>query len=55
MRDYEVIVPRDCVAALSAPRTRRALQMLEDVHHVKTTPSARIRFTSARLQARRRG
>ncbi len=44
MRDYEVIVPRDCVAALSASRSASALHMLQEAHRVKTTASARIRF-----------
>ena len=44
MRDYEAIVPRDCVAALSAARNRHALHMLEEAHQVKTTPSTRIRL-----------
>jgi nicotinamidase-related amidase len=48
MRDYEVIVHRDCVAALSAARATRALRSFEEVHHLKTTPSSRIRFTSTR-------
>jgi nicotinamidase-related amidase len=44
MRDYEAIVPRDCVAALSPARHARALRMLEETHQVKTTLSARIRL-----------
>jgi nicotinamidase-related amidase len=44
MRDYEVIVPRDCVAALSDRRNAQALHTLQEVHDIKTTTSARIRL-----------
>jgi nicotinamidase-related amidase len=45
MRDYDVIVPSDCVAALSAARNARALRSLREVHQLRTTASARIRFS----------
>jgi hypothetical protein len=45
MRDYVFTVPGDCVAALSAARNARALRTLREVHHLKTTVSARIRFS----------
>jgi nicotinamidase-related amidase len=46
IRDYEVIVPRDCVA-LPASRNERALRALEEVHRIKTTAAARIRLQGA--------
>lgn len=48
MRDYEVVVPRDCVATLTTTRNARALRTLEEVHQIKTIPSAQIRFRSSR-------
>jgi hypothetical protein len=48
MRDYEVVVPRDCVAALSTARSARALRVIEEVHHLKTTPSKRLHLTTTR-------
>jgi nicotinamidase-related amidase len=48
MRDYAVEVPADCVATHSAGRNARALRVLEEVHQIKTTPSARVRFTKHR-------
>jgi nicotinamidase-related amidase len=48
MRDYEVVVPGDCVASQSAARNRRAELHFEEVLQVSTTPSARLRFPKAR-------
>jgi nicotinamidase-related amidase len=44
MRDYEVIVPRDCVATQSALRNRRAIEHFEAALTVRTTPSPRLRL-----------
>jgi len=44
MRDFEVAVPRDCVATLSAARNRRALQHFEEVQAVPTTASIHLRL-----------
>ena len=44
MRDYEVIVPRDCVATEDAARNRRAIRHIEEAVRVPTTPAARIRL-----------
>jgi nicotinamidase-related amidase len=46
MRDYEVTVPMDCVAALSGPRNAGALRMLEDAHGIRTTRSSRVLLSS---------
>ena len=50
MRDYEVIVPGDCVAAQTPARNARALRHLGEAHGIDTVPSARVE-----LPARRRG
>ena len=50
MRDYDVIVPSDCVAAQTPARNARALGHLGEAHGIATTPSARVR-----LAPRRRG
>ncbi|WP_330832595.1 cysteine hydrolase family protein [Piscinibacter sp.] len=44
MRDFEVVVPRDCVATQSAPRNRRAIEHFEEALSVPTTPSTRLRL-----------
>ena len=46
MRDYEVLVPRDCIASQSAARNRRAVQHFDQVLEVPTTASARVRFSA---------
>lgn len=45
MRDYAVVVPRDCVASQTAARNRRALQHFEEVLDIRTTASNRLRLT----------
>lgn len=45
VRDYEIVVPRDCVAGLEHARTALALMM--DILKAKTAPSARVRLTPA--------
>jgi nicotinamidase-related amidase len=42
MRDYNLIVPRDCVASATAEENRYALQHLEEVLHADTRPSAKL-------------
>ncbi len=44
MRDYEVLVPRDCVASPTAQRNQRALEHLEQVMQLRTTASPRVRL-----------
>jgi nicotinamidase-related amidase len=44
MRDYEVMVPRDCVASPTVARNRRALEHLEQVMQLRTTASPRVRL-----------
>jgi nicotinamidase-related amidase len=47
MRDYEVIVPRDCVAANTRRKTEFALAQIRDVLKGTTPSSQGIRFTGA--------
>ena len=42
VRDFEVYVPRDCVASASEPENRKALQYMERVLHANTGPSTRL-------------
>jgi nicotinamidase-related amidase len=44
MRDYDVVVPHDCVASQTAARNRRALQHFEAVLDIRTTVSSRLRL-----------
>ena len=50
MRDYEVMVPSDCVAALTAARNARALRHLQEVHGIRTTASPRLRLPRGRAR-----
>ncbi|MEA2764829.1 MAG: hypothetical protein QOK07_1233 [Gemmatimonadaceae bacterium] len=45
LRDLEIVVPPDCSAADSVEHHERALEHMERVLHVKTTPSTEIDFT----------
>jgi nicotinamidase-related amidase len=55
MRDYEVVVPRDCVAANTRRKTDFALAQVREVLK-GTTPSSRgIRFTGATARRPRSG
>jgi nicotinamidase-related amidase len=48
MRDFEVVVPADCIATQSVARNRRALQYFEDVLGVKTTSGPALRLAAGR-------
>jgi nicotinamidase-related amidase len=48
MRDYHLHVPRDCVASISVEDNRRALEYMERVLHVDTTPSTELALESLR-------
>ena len=48
MRDYEVVVPADCVASQTAARNRRALAHFEDTLDIRTTLSTRVRLQALR-------
>jgi nicotinamidase-related amidase len=53
MRDYEVVVPGDCVAAQTPARNARALRFLKEAHGIETTASARVKLPARRGAARR--
>ena len=44
MREYQVVVPRDTVASLTAARNRAALLQFEQALNLRTTPAPRLRL-----------
>ena len=52
MRDFNVVVPEDCVAALSPERHRRALSHLREVLDAQILPGADIDFEALLAAAR---
>jgi nicotinamidase-related amidase len=46
MRDYDVVVPSDCIAAHSMARNRRAIRHFEEALAMRTTAGSRIRLPS---------
>jgi nicotinamidase-related amidase len=48
MRDYDVVVPEDCIADQTPARTARALRHLRDAHGIETTPSAKVKLPARR-------
>jgi nicotinamidase-related amidase len=44
MRDFEVVVPSDCVASLTPQRNRRAIEHLRDVLKVNTASAPEVRL-----------
>jgi len=48
MRDYDVVVPSDCIADQTPARTARALRHLREALAIETTPSARVRLPARR-------
>lgn len=55
MRDYQVIVPRDCAASQSAWRDKAVLRQFEEVHGLSISPSSRIRFAGGPKRPRAQG
>jgi nicotinamidase-related amidase len=53
MRDYDVVVPRDCVAANTRKKTAFALTQIRAVLKGSTPPAARIRFPAASKRRQR--
>lgn len=45
MRDYRVVVPGDCVTALTPAAARRGLTMMRDLFGARTTPSTKLRLS----------
>jgi nicotinamidase-related amidase len=52
MRDFDVVVPADCIASLTPARNRRAIDHLGDVLDVKTTPARSVRLHARARHAR---
>jgi len=48
MRDFEVVVPADGIAALSPARKRRAVDQLRDALDIKVPAASALRFARAR-------
>jgi nicotinamidase-related amidase len=48
MRDYDVVVPSDCIADQTPARTARALRHLREALAIETTLSARVRLPARR-------
>jgi nicotinamidase-related amidase len=48
LRDYRLIIPRDCTAAKTPRWHRLALEYFQTVVHADTSPAARITFSKAR-------
>ena len=48
MRDFEIYVPRDCVASISAVENRKALQYIERVFKADTQPSTKLDLAKLR-------
>jgi len=48
MRDFEVVVPRDCIASLTPARTRRAVEQLQDALEIKSPASSALRLPRRR-------
>ncbi len=44
MRDFDVVVPSDCIASLTPDRNRRAVDHLRDVLDIKTSPGSALRL-----------
>lgn len=45
LRDFKIIIPRDCVASAEAAEKEKALQYIERVLDADTRPSSEIQFT----------
>ena len=47
MRDYDLVIPSDCVASEDARRNKQALELIRRVLDVKMTTSRRLNFKDA--------
>jgi nicotinamidase-related amidase len=54
VRDLELVIPRDCIAARTPSDTRLALRYFESVRGADTRPAAALRLPKARATAKRR-
>jgi len=48
MRDFEVVVPADCIASLTPARNGRAVDYLRDVLSLKVPAASTLRFSRGR-------
>jgi len=48
VRDFELIIPRDCIAAMEPRQTRAALDIFSTALKADTRPSSKVTFRSAR-------
>jgi nicotinamidase-related amidase len=46
MRDYKLVVPRDCIASLTEQHDREALKHMAEVTKADVRPSAELDFTA---------
>lgn len=53
MRDYRLVVPRDCVGAKTPDARRRALKMMTELLGAQTRASSQVRLSGARRDRRR--
>jgi hypothetical protein len=51
VRDYRLVVPRDCIAAPALAQTRHALFILEDALRGRTPLSSRVLFQRGAARA----
>jgi nicotinamidase-related amidase len=54
MRDYDLIVPSDCVASNTAEENRQALTLMRKFLKADTRPSTKLRLPAAPRKRRRR-
>jgi nicotinamidase-related amidase len=54
VRGFELLIPRDCVAAVRPARHRLALRYFQEVLDIEMTPSTRVRLRRKPRQRRRR-
>jgi len=45
MRDYRIVIPRDCVTAKTPDATRRALTIMTELFNARTTSSRHLRLS----------
>jgi nicotinamidase-related amidase len=55
MRDFNIVVPADCVASNSARDNRRALELMRTVLKVDATPSTKLDLAALKEGAAPRG
>lgn len=55
MRDYQLIVPRDCVASNTKKENDYALQQMEQILKADIRPSSKVRFPKKRSTRNRQG